>query len=216
MVYIKDGYASYDDYGVMEIPIKKLFNHNAGELSKLTEDNITSILGYLMEEPSPFNSILPDLRRNAHRLRCNLIFVVDLEHPSIQTPIYGDDPCFLDCYRYCDKTLDLILELGIPAKNGYSLWDLNNGGIDRNKKQISELPLRWAAARGPWPEQNETNMCEARLKICLECVWNSLIDLMSLTIRHSNLSRKHKTFVDMKSYARFIQYAWDGVGGWRC
>ena len=72
MVYIKDGYASYGDFGVMEIPIRKLFNHNAGELSTLTEDNLTSILGYLMEEPPPFNSILPDLKRNTHLGLCHL------------------------------------------------------------------------------------------------------------------------------------------------
>jgi len=218
---IKDGYASYDEREVFELPVRKLLKKSPGDFCKLTEDNLEFILGYLMEEPSPFNSLLPDLKWTVQQLRNADLFVVHLDHISIETPIYRDDPEFEQCHIYCNRTLDLILKSGIPAKLGYSLWELENDeqlnyaldvGARREKKEILELSLRWAAARGPWPEQNETNMCEARLKTCLQCVYNSLLDHMRLAIANSNVARKNQMFVAMKSNLTFLSYAWDGLG----
>ena len=99
-------------------------------------------------------------------------------------------------------------------RKGIPFGELDNDSIDDDSLAILQLPLRWAAARGPWPEQNETNMCEARLKTCLQCVYNSLLDLMKLTIKHSNISREQELFVCMKSNLIFVSNAWNGVGGW--
>ena len=215
MTYIKDGYSSYDEREVFELPVRKLLANNPGDFSKLTEDNLKFILGYLMEEPSPFNTFRPDLEEAVQALRSAHLFVVHLDHISIPTPIYREDPCFEQCHIYCNQTLDLIFKHGIPAKLGYSLWEMETEGEDDEKRKILELPLRWAAARGPWPEQNETNMCEARLKHCLQCVYNSLVDLIWSTIVNSNIVRKQQLFVEMKSNLTFLSYAWNGIGGWR-
>ena len=174
-----------------------------------------------MKEPSPFNAFLPDLNEAVQALRNAHLFVAHLDYISIQTPIYRDEPCFEQCHIYCNQTLDLIFKLGIPAKLGYSTWEMENNTMDDEKKKILQLPLRWAAARGPWPEQNETNMCEARLKHCLQCVYYSLLDLMRTSIlgdyrpNRSNTARKNQIFVAMKSELSFLSYAWDGVGDWR-
>ena len=215
-LYIKDGFSSYDEREIFELPVRKLLEKSPGDFSELTEDNLKYILGYLMEEPSLFNSLLPDLKWAAQQLRDADLFVVHLDHISIQTPIYRDDPCFWQCHHYCNQTLDLIFKLGIPAKLGYSLWELENDAEDDEKKKILELPLRWAAARGPWPEQSETNMCGARLKTCLQAVYNSLLDLMRMTIANSNIARKNQIFVAMNSNVSFLSYAWHGVGDWKC
>ena len=139
MLYIKDGYSSYDLIEVLEIPVRKLLENNAGDFSKLTDENLKFILDYLMEEPSPFNCFLPDLKETTQQLRNTELFVVHLDHVSIETPIYFDDPCFWQCHLFCQKTLDLIFEVGIPAKQEYSLWELDNDTIDDNKKE--EVPL---------------------------------------------------------------------------
>ena len=107
------------------------------------------------------------------------------------------------------------MNLGTPAKLGYSLWEMENDTEDDEQRKILELPLRWAAARGPWPEQNETNMCEDRLKPCLQCVYNSLVDLMRLTIVNSNIVRKSQLCVAINPNVSCISYAWHGVGDWR-
>ena len=214
--YIKDGFASYDEREVFEIPVRKLFENSPGNLAMITEDNLKLILGYLMEEPSPFNTFLPDLEESVRALRSAHLFAVHLDHVSIQIPIYRDDRCFEQCNIYCNQTLDLIFKLGIPAKLGYSLWELENDAEDDEKKQILQLPLRWAAARGPWPEQSDTNMCEARLATCLQAVYSSLLDLIKLTIcATSSIIRKDQVWVAMKSNLIFLTYAWDGIGGWR-
>ena len=189
-LYIKDGYSSYDEREVFELPVGKLLENNPGELSKLTEDTIKFILSCLMEEPSPFNTFRPDLEKAVQALRSAHLFVVHLD--QIETPIYRENHWLEQCHIYCNQTLDLILNLGIPAKLGYSLWEMENDTEDYEKRKILELPLRWAAARGPWPEQTETNMCEDRLKPCLQCVYNSLVDLMRLTIVNSNIVRKSR------------------------
>ena len=63
----------------------------------------------------------------------------------------------------------------------------DNDNVNDDNLKILELPLRWAAARGRWPVQTETNMCEARLKPCPQCVYISLLYLMRLTITTSNI-----------------------------
>ena len=133
-----------------------------------------------MEEPSPFNNVRPELEERVQAVRSAHFFVVQLNES--QTPIYQEDPCFEQCHIYCNRTLDLILNLGIPAKLGYSLWEMENDTEDDEKRKILELPLRWAAARGPLSEQNETKMCETRLKPCLQCVYNSLLGLLTMGI----------------------------------
>lgn len=217
-LYIKDGYSSYNEKEVFELPVRKLLENSPGDFAMLSDNNINFILGYLMDEPSPFNTFRPDLVSAVQALRSAHLFVVHLDHFSIEIPIFREDPCFEQCHNYCNRTLDLIFNVGIPAKLGYSLWDMEYDdapGTEDEKKKILELPLRWAAARGPWPEQNETNMCEARLKSCLQCVYFSLEDLIRLTIVNSNVVRKNQLFVAMKSNLTFISYAWEGVGGWR-
>ena len=215
-LYIKDGYSSYNEREVFELPVRKLLDKNPGNFAKLTEDTLEFILGYLMEEPSPFNTFRHDLEKSVRVLRNCGLFVVHLDHITIQTPIYRDNPCFEQCHIYCNETLDLILKLGIPAKVGYSLWELENGMEDDEKLKMLELPHRWAAARGPWPEQSETNMCEARLSLCMQCVYESLLQLIRLTIVNSHsIVRKEQLFVAMKSNICFFKHAWDGVGGWR-
>ena len=77
--YIKDGYSTSNMFTdchelVLEIPDNKLLQHNAGDLSKLDQNNADTILSYLMKEPSPFNSIVPDLKRNAQLLKQALLF----------------------------------------------------------------------------------------------------------------------------------------------
>ena len=215
MTYIKDGYSSYDEREVFELPVRKLLANNPGDFSKLTEDNLKFIVGYLMEEPSPFNTFRPDLEEAVQELRSANLFVVHLDHISIPTPIYREDPCFEQCHIYGNQILDLIFKHGIPANLGYSLWEMETDGEDDEKRKILELPLRWAAARGPWPDQHETKMCEARLKLCLKCIYNSLLDLIESTIVYSNIVRKQQLLVEMKSNLTFLSYAWNGIGGWR-
>ena len=52
-LYIKDGYSSYDEREVFELPVRKLLENNPDELSKLTEDTLNFILDYLMEDLRP-------------------------------------------------------------------------------------------------------------------------------------------------------------------
>ena len=126
--YVKDGYSTSKIFAdhhvvVLEIPVNKLLQHNAGDLSKLDENNVDNILSYLMKEPSPFNSIVPDLKENSYLLKEAHLFVVHLDHRRIFAPIYRDEPCWSECHFFCQQTLDLILEIGIPAKSSFSLWD---------------------------------------------------------------------------------------------
>ena len=58
-IYMKPGFASYNERGVEEIPVATLLEKNGGDLEKLEDNLMKTIISFVPKEPSPFNTYLP-------------------------------------------------------------------------------------------------------------------------------------------------------------
>ena len=202
-IYMKPGFASYNERGVEEIPVATLLEKNGGDLEKLEDNLMKTIISFVPKEPSPFNTYLPTLKELISDSRKAGLFVVHLDHPGLEQPFDYHDPAFNACNEYSHSTLDLILELGISA---------------RPFKE--HLSLRWAAARGPWPAETEDNMCENRLKPCLRAVYYSIIELIREDLTYYELKgtitphHAEHILAILTSDLGVLNRAWHGVGAW--
>ena len=52
-IYMKPGFASYNERGVEEIPVATLLEKNGGDLEKLEDNLMKTIISFVPKEPSP-------------------------------------------------------------------------------------------------------------------------------------------------------------------
>ncbi len=106
----------------------------------------------------------------------------------------GADP---QAFCYTFETVEFILKLGI------------------SNSETKMLELRWAAARGPWPDGDE-DFREDQLKPCMQLAYGEVKKLLQKVVASSSSigdrpEMQYIASVDMECY---LSRAWNGIDGW--